>query len=974
MRRKTIIACGLCCLVGAGFILWISFKPAASLTALREALEADRRDELDRLVTAIASDPSAGSEARQLAVEGALRLGRNEQAIELLELLAESETSLEVASRLRAAELRIQQGRLYDAVGLLQAILERSPDHPVAIRRLADVLDLQGRRRESARIRRRLLGLRQFSAEDLILLGNVEEPFRNDELIRSWNNSRQTDGSWRLVEALVQLKSGRTAAAVDLLRRILEEDPLNAEAHARLGMALLDDGRIQELAPWIRSLPAEAVRHPDVLFVRGELLALDGDISGATRCYLETLRAAPHHLPARGRLAQILSSSGHGDCGEVLLDQNRRLGELNSLLKEVYLEGPAPRRVARIIALARELDRFQEALAWTELSLTRTPEDVELRRTRDDLRRSLSKTPEWTIPCADLLEELASKELPAWPMDHLAAPTGAPGDGLPRVVFRDRANELGVQFVYDSGRDAVPVRIFLTMGGGVAALDYDVDGWPDLHFTQGAPWPPEEHQGARFDQLFRNVGGQARNTTELAHLREDRYSQGVAAGDYNGDGFPDLYVANVGLNRLFVNNGDGTFSDWSADVGLSGDQWTTSCVLADLNDDGVADIYDVNYIERGDAFTALCGDEVPRTCLPTMFHGEADRLFYGEGDGAISEAALDAVPAARGLGVVAAPLSTGSAISLFVANDMEANFLLRREIVTESEEGGLFETGQVAGVAMDRDGQAQACMGVAADDFDADGELDLFVTNFYNESNTLYRNESGGFFSDETRRFGLRTPSLQMLGFGTQAVDVDLDGLPDLVVTNGHIDDFRDRSIPYRMRPQLFRNRQGEEFVEDSDNAGPFFRRERLGRALVRIDWNRDGLSDFAVSHLDSPASLVLNASTDAGRSLVVRLVGTVSHRDAVGARVQLRFGQQAHVRTLTAGDGYQCSNERTLVFGMGSETHAGELVVDWPSGKRQSFDTLAAGRSYVIVEGRDSPVVISDHEARPGEPARREQ
>nr|MDQ3331282.1 CRTAC1 family protein [Planctomycetota bacterium] len=304
-------------------------------------------------------------------------------------------------------------------------------------------------------------------------------------------------------------------------------------------------------------------------------------------------------------------------------------------------------------------------------------------------------------------------------------------------------------------------------------------------------------------------------------------------------------------------------------------------------------------------------------------------------------------------------------IDLFVANDSTSNFYFVNQSDGRGGPLSFEEQAQALGVAVDRDGKPQACMGIACDDADGDGLLDLFVTNFYGESNTLYVQQPDELFVDNTRPAGLREPSLFMLGFGTQFLDAELDGLPDLVLTNGHVDDFRPEGIPYRMRPQYFRNAGKGRFEEvRSPSLGPYFSTELLGRGLTKLDWNRDGLEDFVVSHLlDDPVALVTNESPEVGRHLAVHLRGVRRARDAIGATVVVTAGDRTWTRQLTAGDGYMASNERRLVFGLGESETVDSLEIRWPGGGVQRFKGLAAGTELLFIEGRAAPHALAPPE-----------
>ena len=294
-------------------------------------------------------------------------------------------------------------------------------------------------------------------------------------------------------------------------------------------------------------------------------------------------------------------------------------------------------------------------------------------------------------------------------------------------------------------------------------------------------------------------------------------------------------------------------------------------------------------------------------------------------------------------------------VEVFVANDSVPNFLFARSAGKVSQDRSLFEQrAMVGGLAVDREGRSQACMGVAAGDADGDGRLDLFVTNYFDEPNAFYRQVGDLVFSDATRKSGLREPGWRMLGFGTQFLDADLDGELDLVVANGHVDDLQKLNQPYRMRPQFYRNAGGGRFVElPARGLGDYFARELLGRGLARADLDRDGREDFIVSHLEQPASLLYNRTQKCGGWLAVRLVATSTAREAIGARVTVADGEWRRVHFLTAGDGYMASNQRQLVIGLGSRRRVESLLVEWPSGETTKITDVAAGGELVIVEGR---------------------
>ncbi|MGC1275840.1 MAG: CRTAC1 family protein [Planctomycetaceae bacterium] len=563
------------------------------------------------------------------------------------------------------------------------------------------------------------------------------------------------------------------------------------------------------------------------------------------------------------------------------------------------------------------------------------------------------------VIAADRFRDAPLKRPEATDVERRTETPDAPIDSPIRFDVAD----VGIDFRYFNSADPTTpgARMFEFTGGGVGVLDYDLDGRPDLHFTQGCRWPPDPAQREHLDRLYRNLGDRYVDATDAAGIVEPGFSQGLACGDFDGDGFSDLYIANIGPNRLFRNNGDGTFNDVTTtsliSEGTRAEAWTTSVALADLNSDGLPELFDVNYVEGHDVFDRICDHEgFPRICSPTLFEAQPDRLLLNRGDGRFTDVtAIAGIDGSEGtgLGIAIADFHGTGRLSLFVANDARNNHFYLNET---QDPGGLPRFAEQAmrnGLAFDREGRAQACMGVAVGDGDGDGRIDLFVTNYVEESNTLYVQHDGRLFADDSSRAGLSKPSIPMLGFGTQFLDADLDGWEDLVVVNGHVDDFTHQGYDHLMRPQLFRNLGGR-FVELSgDAAGAYFQQNRLGRGLARLDWNGDGRDEFVVSHLDDQASLLSNSSASVGKSLKFHLRATHSARDAVGATVIAEAGRKRLVRQLTAGDGYQASNEPALVFGLGDDEVVDRVTIRWPSGETSGFQHVATGSTWLAIEGR---------------------
>ncbi|RMF43105.1 MAG: CRTAC1 family protein, partial [Planctomycetota bacterium] len=454
------------------------------------------------------------------------------------------------------------------------------------------------------------------------------------------------------------------------------------------------------------------------------------------------------------------------------------------------------------------------------------------------------------------------------------------------------------------------------------------------------------------DQLYRHLPvDQPRWTaaTEAARISEGMFGQGIAVADANNDGLDDVYVCNIGRNRLWLNCGDGTFLP--ADPLLpSEDVWTSSALMVDLDLDGNVEIYDANYVSGEDVFTRLCpvGNKA-RSCSPLVFQPTPDRLWTGDG-GQYRRIDMPSM-VGNGLGCVAFALQGNRVPSVFVSVDQQANLF---GVVVQTADGWTLEDEAIVrGLAYDADGNAQACMGIATADVNDDGALDLYVTNFYLEYNTLYQQTSFGF-EDVTAVSGTAAATKPMLGFGTQFIDVQLDGIADLVVLNGHVDDHTHMNVPEAMPPQLFLGRGGGRFdLVDGPQAGDFFASRRLGRALAKLDADGDGDEDLIAQDLENPVAIVEN-QTPANRIPVrIELVGVDCDRNAFTAIATLESGDYRQTQQLVAGGGYQAANERQLTFAVPRDSGPLTLTIHWPGGGSESYAALHSGSKYIAIQGQ---------------------
>jgi tetratricopeptide (TPR) repeat protein len=962
-RRQILIALALVLVsVGAFGVYWLAIRESSEslLKRARLAQGAGRFAQAEELAQKLLTRNPRDNEALFVAGVSADEQGRVPEAVAYFDRVSEQHP--------RAAEARFRAGDIFllklfqptPAEERLRMALRLEPTHGVAQQHLSALLGQCGDMQGALELRLARVQQGDFSDMDLLVLAlgeSVDDPAMREKFIRASPNDPLT---W-LMQAHEALQNRDLASAEELLRRVLNARNDLLVANVRLGRVLLDQGDSAGLRTWLAQLPATAEQSPEVWLIRGDQARQQQDDQTAARCYAEALLLAPTSQRGNYQLAQVFSALGRSADADVYARRAHTLHDL-AIAARAYLQSSTPAAVERMVDISRRGRLVWDAWGWRQIGRA-MPGYVQRPPAID---RPAPESPR-ILGAGSELDRIASE----YPLRHSLIGTSAAsaGDSTPdtsQIAFTDDAQASGLVFQYVPGdRPAeVGLRMFEFSGGGVAVLDFDQDGWPDVYLPQGHLWPAQDEDRAANaitrDRLFRNLGnGRFADVTEASVLTGRGYGQGATIGDFNSDGFPDVYVATLSHNRLYRNNGDGTFADVTAETGTAGDRWTTSCLMADLNGDGLPDIYAVNYLEAPDLYERICHnhDGRPRRCSPFELEASQDQLFVNHGDGRFEEVTREAgivAPGGKGLGIVVADFDGSGRLSLFIANDMMPNFFFVNATASPGARPRFTESALSAGVAYDRDGRAQGCMGIAIGDARGVGLLDLFVTNYYLESNTYYAQRSASLFDDVTQSTGLREPSLKMLGFGTQFLDADLDGWLDLVVLNGHVDDETYRGVPFHMPPQFFRNTGGGHFAElSAETLGRWFAGRYLGRGLARLDWNRDGREDFVATNLDSPSALLTNQSRNSGRSLCLQLHGTRSNRDAIGTTVRVRTGGRERLQQQTAGDGYESSNQRQLVFGVGDAKSADEVTIHWPGGTMQQFHNVPAGREYLVIEDR---------------------
>ena len=538
------------------------------------------------------------------------------------------------------------------------------------------------------------------------------------------------------------------------------------------------------------------------------------------------------------------------------------------------------------------------------------------------------------------------------------APEGIPGAtaagpaGFP-IQFTDVTRESGILFEHNNGafgKKYLPE----TLGSGCTFFDYDSDGWPDILLVNGMDWPGHERRRTTMQLYRNNRNGTFTDVTRQARLDVEMYGIGVAAADYDNDGFEDLYITGFGQNRLFHNNGDGTFNDATGRAGLGGyESLSTSAAWFDYDRDGHLDLLVANYVRwspQQDIFCSLDG-RTKSYCTPQAYPGTTCWLFRNRGDGTFEDVTGKAGlhdPTSKSLGVTVIDYDMDGWPDVFIANDTQPNKLYHN-----NRNGTFSETAVSAGVAFSEDGAARAGMGADAADYNNSGLPSLVVTNFSNEMVGLYRNEGHGFFIDEAPRSAVGKSSRLTLGFGCFFFDVDLDGRLDLLVANGHIDSTItsvESRVSYAESPHLFYNEGLGQFRDVSKLVGPAFATPKVARGCAYADFDNDGDLDVVMTANNGPVSLYRN---DGGvnHSLRFRTVGRKSNAGGIGTVVRIWTPEGMRWQMVKSASSYLSQSERTVTFGLGAGTKIERARFEWPSGTTQELGELAAGRTYVVDE-----------------------
>jgi hypothetical protein len=525
----------------------------------------------------------------------------------------------------------------------------------------------------------------------------------------------------------------------------------------------------------------------------------------------------------------------------------------------------------------------------------------------------------------------------------------------PKVRFTDITEQAGINFRHI----ASPEKRYLveSMSGGVALFDYDNDGYQDIYFVNCLTVDIARAGGKTKSIVYHNNGdGTFTDVTDKSGLGDVGWGMGVAIGDYNNDGFDDVYVTCLGGNHLFKNNGNGTFSDVTKTAGVSDGRWSTGAAFVDYDRDGKLDLFVANYVEYDLNHLPEFGKDktcqykgIAVQCGPRGLRGSGDSLFHNNGDGTFTDVSKKAGVSDPngyfGMGVICSDFDDDGLVDIFVADDSTPNLLYHN-----NGDGTFKEIGFISGTALSENGAEQGSMGVAVGDYDHDGRFDIFVTNFVDDYDTLYHNDGPNFFTDVSYKANVAAVSMPYVRWGTKFFDYDNDGWVDLFIACGHV---YPQLAGYRQRKLLHHNNRNGTFSEVAAEFGAPLMQERAARGVAFGDIDNDGDVDMVINDLDGPPQLLRNDGGNANNSILIKTVGVKSNRDGIGARVKVVSGDLTQIDEVRSGGSYISQSDLRLHFGLENRTKIDLIEIRWPSGVIDKVTNANVNKILTVKEGQ---------------------
>jgi len=867
----------------------------------------------------------------------------------------------------QAAEWMVSLGKLPEAEAALVKLLKQYPNAVPALRLLGKIYNSQGRRWEATRILERLIRLGDFTKLELLAIVDPRDYFSDEPTQKAFAETYPDHPYVSFATIRTKLIRNGYATHLDALRSIAKRYPDLVEPWVWTATCLLETDRLSELNDWLASPPPNAEKHPEYWYATGGLLLRTGQIEPAARAFVQSIQLDRRHVPAYQALADALIELKQIELGQTVRQFGNDLVAINDYAQQIaykYGDKDLYETIAKIYdRLGDDVASFgwrATAVALGHQSMSQALRDQQAKIKKGPLQPPavLENLPwnSWALPSNLSIPDAALASSSSAPPPTSNDPTQ---DTNSPILMEDVAQNLGIDTKYENG--AKPNRSWFTIegvGGGVNAIDYNLDGWPDLYFSQAGGSPIDPNPSYQPKTLFRSL--QAKHFDQVAQqakVADIGYGQGIGVSDLDQDGFPDLLVANLGGCSIYRNQGDGTFESIPITQPDKQSVWNSSIHAADLNGDSLPDLLVASYLYGTDAITRKCdyGNSSRISCNPKMFPPGKNRILYNQADGTWSPAddsLLQSIQTGYTLGTLVTNLDQRNGNDVFFANDVSPNNLLLSQPKAPNQPFSFTECAASAGVAVDAIGRAQACMGISCGDQNRDGLLDIVVTNFYNEVSTLYLQTLPGVFVDGTRRSKLGVFTIDQLSFGSQFCDLDNDGWLDFIAVNGHIDDLRTENVPLQMPTQILRNVQGEFQWLRNPAPGKYFQGKWVGRGLQLIDYNVDGKPDLVATHLDRPAALLENKTRSEFNFLQFELVGTQSERDAIGAVLHIQCEQESWITSLCDGEGYFGSNQRLIHAGIGNQTKILSVQCTWPNGIVETIDNLQPNRRYRWIEG----------------------